>query len=261
MGALLLVLAHPDDECFGAGASAACYAKEGRRVALATLTRGGGGLWQGAPQGERPRLTEVRAKELAESARTLGVDPLYLLDYPDGSLAWLQLEQQTGLRSRLRRLRGRRLYTSPPLVTPRGRLIADLVRIMHTVEAEVIITHGPEGRDGHPDHRATCELVLAAAGMAIASGSGPRKVYCEVAPADAVARLKLPRPLLATTQIAVGDHQGEKREAFRRHVTQSHERDRVEMFIGAQGAHELFALVEGELGPQHAAGFETDLFA
>jgi len=83
---LMVVMPHPDDECFGCASTMARYSAEGATVSLVTMTRGGAGLWNARAPGDLRALTEVRARELRDAAAELGVDFLEVFDYPDGAL-------------------------------------------------------------------------------------------------------------------------------------------------------------------------------
>src|SRR2546425_9793271 len=83
---LMVVMPHPDDECFGCASTIARCAAEGASVSLVTMTRGGAGLWNGRGAGDLRRLTDVRELELRDPAADLGVRFLEGLDYPDGGL-------------------------------------------------------------------------------------------------------------------------------------------------------------------------------
>ncbi|NJL58176.1 PIG-L family deacetylase [bacterium] len=84
---LMCVLAHPDDEALGMGGVLAKYAAEGVETFVVTATRGEYG-WFGDPS-DNPgpqALGKMRADELHEAAKVLGVKELVLLDYVDGQL-------------------------------------------------------------------------------------------------------------------------------------------------------------------------------
>src|SRR4030081_924210 len=83
---LMIVMPHPDDECFGCASTIARYSAERATVSLVTMTRGGAGLWNGQEAGDLRRLTEVRELELRDAAGELGVTFLEIFDYPDGAL-------------------------------------------------------------------------------------------------------------------------------------------------------------------------------
>lgn len=122
---LLCVLAHPDDESLGFGGTIAHYAAQGVDVHLLTATRGQQG-WAG-PEHEYPgvdRLSEIRERELQCAARTLGVRQLHLLDYQDGKLDQVD----------------------------RDELVGQVVNHVRSIRPDVVVTFGPDGAYGHPDH-------------------------------------------------------------------------------------------------------------
>jgi LmbE family N-acetylglucosaminyl deacetylase len=129
---LLGVWAHPDDEAYlSAGLMARVVAAGGRVVCVtATLGEGGAGPL-GAP---RDRLAAVRQAELQASLALLGVSDLRLLGYADGHCAEV-----------------------PP------REPADhLATLMDTLRPDAVVTFGPDGITGHPDHVAVSDWVTQA---------------------------------------------------------------------------------------------------
>lgn len=130
---LLAVLAHPDDESFAIGGTLARYAKTGARATVLTATRGeaarGGG--------DRNRMAAIRERELRRAVRVLGVNELRILDYKDGRLAGAD----------------------------RARLVSDLVTLLEELHPQVVITFGPDGISGHPDHVAIGEATNRAFGL------------------------------------------------------------------------------------------------
>jgi LmbE family N-acetylglucosaminyl deacetylase len=123
---LLAVYAHPDDESFVPGGTIARYAFEGARVTLVCATRGEEGMLGDPPIVDRISLGECRKEELLGSCRVLGIDRICFLDFPDGRLS---------------------TYPHPDV---EGRI----VEIIRMVKPQVVITFGPEGITGHPDHLA-----------------------------------------------------------------------------------------------------------
>src|SRR3982074_2899761 len=95
---LMIVMPHPDDECFGCASTIARYSAEGARGSLVTMTRGGPVLWNGRAPGGPRQLTDVRQFELRDAARELGVGFLETFDYPDGALE--KVEEVEGVRER-----------------------------------------------------------------------------------------------------------------------------------------------------------------
>lgn len=160
MHTLMAVLAHPDDESLGFGGTLAKYAAEGASVSLVTATRGERGRFhrtragdEGHP-GER-RLGELRAAELQAAASALGATDVSILNYGDQ-----QLDR----------------------ADPR-RIVPDLARHVRRVRPDVVLTFGPDGAYGHPDHIAisqfTAAALVAAADPAFdagESGSAPHAV-------------------------------------------------------------------------------------
>ena len=85
---VLAVVAHPDDESFGLGAVLAGFVDAGAAVAVLCFTHGESSTLHG----DEGDLASIRAGELAGAARVLGVDPVRLLDYPDGALAEVDVD-------------------------------------------------------------------------------------------------------------------------------------------------------------------------
>src|SRR5216684_1759556 len=82
MGTLLLVHAHPDDEAISTGGVMLKAKAHGHRVVLVTATRGEvGEIYNMDEASSRPRLGEIRTKELQDAAEILGVDRLEFLVY------------------------------------------------------------------------------------------------------------------------------------------------------------------------------------
>jgi LmbE family N-acetylglucosaminyl deacetylase len=136
---LMAVLAHPDDESLGAGGTLAKYAAEGVEVFLLTATRGDAGRYRGLRPGD-PRhpgpsaLANIREAELRAAASVLGLREMFLLDYRDQHL---------------------------DAVTPR-EAVAAIVGYVRHLRPDVVVTFGPDGSYGHPDHVAISQFTTAA---------------------------------------------------------------------------------------------------
>src|SRR6266566_2976157 len=88
MATLLLVHAHPDDEAISTGGVMLKARAEGHRVVLVTATRGEvGEIYNMDEASSRPRLGEIREKELEDAARILGVNRGEFLGYRDSGMA------------------------------------------------------------------------------------------------------------------------------------------------------------------------------
>jgi LmbE family N-acetylglucosaminyl deacetylase len=135
----MAVLAHPDDESLGVGGTLAKYAAEGADVFLLTATRGEKGRYRGHPRGDREHpgpeaLARIRELELHAAASVLGVKDVSLLGYDDQHV---------------------------DRVGPR-RAIADIAAHIRRVRPDVVLTFGPDGAYGHPDHIAISQFTTAA---------------------------------------------------------------------------------------------------
>ncbi len=78
---VLVVTAHPDDSEFGAGGTVAKMARQGCEVTYVIVTNGNKGSADRAMTPER--LVKIRAEEQRNAARTLGVERVEFLGYPD----------------------------------------------------------------------------------------------------------------------------------------------------------------------------------
>ena len=81
---VLVVTAHPDDSEFGAGGTVAKLAKEGCEVVYVIVTNGNKGSSDRSMTPER--LARIREEEQRNAARTLGVERVAFLGYPDGEV-------------------------------------------------------------------------------------------------------------------------------------------------------------------------------
>ena len=132
---LLAVLAHPDDESLGLGGTLAKYAAEGVGTYLVTATRGERGRYFDADPRPAPELVgRTREAELRAAARELDIKELHFLDYIDKDLDRAQPAEAI------------------------GKIVAHIRRI----RPEVVVTFGPEGAYGHPDHIAVSQFTMGA---------------------------------------------------------------------------------------------------
>lgn len=121
---ILCVYAHPDDESFGPGGAVAGYAQRGTPVDLLCATRGEEGQLGDPPVVTREGLGAAREEALRAAVRILGHRDLYLLDYHDGRVADV----------------------------PYAVLLEEVMDIMRRVRPTTVLTFGPYGISGHPDH-------------------------------------------------------------------------------------------------------------
>jgi N-acetylglucosamine malate deacetylase 2 len=230
---LMVVMPHPDDECFGCASTIARYSAEGATVSLVTMTRGGAGLWNGRAPGDLRALTDIRALELRDAATELGVDFLEIFDYPDGALD--RVEEVEAVRT---------------------RFLGDVVRVIRGHQPQVVVTFGPEGAYGHPDHKVVSRMTVQACALSgdatayelegVALGIAPwspSKLYFQTATTMAVESLKLPPQPPITTRVNIQGFEEAKLRAFAHHRTQTQEWEPLRKFVASQGDTEVFSLV------------------
>jgi LmbE family N-acetylglucosaminyl deacetylase len=131
---LLGIFAHPDDETVCAGGTLSKYASEGADVRVVSLTRGEAGQIRDASAATRMTLRSVRDKELEAAGRELGLIGTRCLEYPDGRLSEIDCDTLV-------------------------RVASGLLR---EFQPDVVITFGPDGFSGHPDHIAVGAAVTEA---------------------------------------------------------------------------------------------------
>jgi LmbE family N-acetylglucosaminyl deacetylase len=117
---LLGVWAHPDDEAYTSAGLMAEFRRRGDRVVVVTATLGEQGT--GDPEQWPPeRLAPVRHAELRNALAALDVDELHVLGYEDGAC-----EMHDGTDA--------------------------IAAIIAAVDPDLVVTFGPDGITGHPDH-------------------------------------------------------------------------------------------------------------
>ena len=286
---LLLVHAHPDDECISTGAVMAKYVDEGAGVTLVTCTLGEEGevlvpeLAHLASH-ELDQLGSHRQDELAAAMRVLGVTDHRLLGGPGRF-------RDSGMVGTAPNDRSEAFWRADLLEAANH-----LVSIIRDVRPQVLVTYDDFGGYGHPDHiqahRVSMYAVLLAeaptyrrdlgepwridkvywtafprsivrAGIEAMRAAGETTGFAEMDPDD------LPFAVddeLVTTAVAAPDHLQRKMDALREHATQVSVDGGFFALadnVGAQAfATEYFRLVRGErAGPFDADGREVDLFA
>jgi LmbE family N-acetylglucosaminyl deacetylase len=121
---LLAVFAHPDDETFCAGGTLAKYVTAGWEVMVISATRGQAGQIRDPLAATRRTLGQVREREFYAACEQLGIHHAQLLDYMDGTLQDVDPHELTGA----------------------------VVHFIRAFRPHVVITFGPDGAYGHPDH-------------------------------------------------------------------------------------------------------------
>jgi len=149
-GAVLGVWAHPDDEAYLSTNLMVAARAAGRRVVVATATYGE--LGTPDPDAWPPdRLAQLRAWELAASLAVVGGVEHHWLGFADGECA----------------------------DTPAEAGIDAVRQLISDVQPAMIVTFGPDGMTGHPDHRTISQWTTAAWR---AAGTPGRLLYATVTP-------------------------------------------------------------------------------
>ena len=143
---ILGVFAHPDDESFCAGGTIAKYVAAGAEVMVVSATRGEAGEIRMPSVATRRTLGAVREQELHLACQPLGIQHARCLDHMDGTLKDVDQEVLTG----------------------------QITEIIRTFRPDVVITFGPDGGYGHPDH-----IAISAATTAACMRSGERDRFPE----------------------------------------------------------------------------------
>lgn len=139
---LLAVFAHPDDESMGMGGTLAKYSAEGVETHLVCASRGERG-WFGLEE-QNPGLSglgQIRARELQNAVKELGMKSLHFLGYIDG-----EVDQ-----------------------APHAEIIGRIVSHIRRIQPQVVVTFPPDGNYGHPDHIAIGQFASAAIVCAVDS--------------------------------------------------------------------------------------------
>ena len=137
LGTTVAVWAHPDDETYLAGGLLAALRDAGQRVVCVTATRGdaGNGLHEGGSAEARLALGSLRARELEAALDVLGVGEHRWLDYVDGECSRVDVNEAADR----------------------------LANLFDEVQPQTVVSFGPDGYTGHPDHQAVAQWTRRAA--------------------------------------------------------------------------------------------------
>lgn len=229
---LTAVLAHPDDESFPIGGTLARYANEGVDVHLIVATRGEAGI----PGKLAAETAAIRETELRRACAELGVSRLIFLDFVDGELA--NLGEDVGIKQ--------------------------LTEALRQSQPDVVITFGPDGISGHPDHIAISRWTTTAFDGLQQEPGSPQRLYY-IAPSAATQQGCGVPPPTETVGGPVAFIDVDRYLITKVRAAQQH-RSQHPPFIGdpaveAQNltCHELFRLARPRLAANNHR-LETDLF-
>lgn len=262
---MLLVHAHPDDEAISTGGVMMKAKAHGHRVVLITATRGEAGEIYNMDETEsRPRLAEIRTKELEAAADILGVDRLELLGYRDSGMVDTPDNKDP------------RSFHQAPLDEAAGRLAV----FMREERPDVVVTYAEDGVYGHPDHIKAHYVTNAAVDLLAIEDQVVPKLYYTAIPRSMMEAFveQMPEEAqramsgnmriagtpdeLITTRVDVHDYVDRKRRAFQAHVSQNDPNSwfttmASQIYELAFGT-EYYQLARGKLGGEPP---EPDLFA
>lgn len=128
---ILVIIAHPDDELLILPL-AAKYQREGIKVQLVIATDGRNGVVPHFKVPEGETLASIRRQEAICATGVLGIAPPIFLEMEDGSLS--DFGNLSILKEKLK-------------------------KVIAEKQPDILITWGPEGGYGHPDHRMVNALV------------------------------------------------------------------------------------------------------
>lgn len=132
---LLGLFAHPDDEVFCLGGTLAGLVDGGGVGRIVSLTRGEAGEIRDATVASRRTLAAVRERELARAGSALGAAETRCHHYPDGTLARQPFEE----------------------------LVDVCLDAIDDFRPDIVVSFGPDGGYGHPDHIAASAAATEAA--------------------------------------------------------------------------------------------------
>jgi LmbE family N-acetylglucosaminyl deacetylase len=234
---LLLITAHPDDECFAFGGALALAAARGCQTHVLCLTDGQAATHRGDAT-TSANLGQIRRDEFHASCRVLGVHHAELLDYHDAHLEFVDFS-----------------------ATARR-----LVHSIRTLQPHIVLTFGADGAPNtHPDHTMVSALTTAAFHWAASA-----KRFPDAGPTWRATRLyhqstnfflpnrPQPLPIPWTVTLDIRQVFETKREAFRQHVSQAPLMEQTKPIFDQHGSHEFYTLVATP-EPTPAKPF-TDLF-
>jgi LmbE family N-acetylglucosaminyl deacetylase len=133
---ILWILAHPDDETFGSAGTMAWATERGLRTAYVCATRGEAGEIRDPDVATQEILGAVREQELRDAMAIVGLDELRMLGFRDSGM------ENTPDNDDSRAL----------IQQPEDALVAHIAGHIRDLRPATVVTFGPEGIYGHPDH-------------------------------------------------------------------------------------------------------------
>lgn len=133
---LLVVYAHPDDETFISGSTLARYSAADVAIHYVCATRGEAGVCTAQGVERYTDVAAMRTAELLAAGRALGITALHFLPYRDSGMAG----------------EATNLHPSSLFQAPINHVIEQITVLIRLLKPHVVLTFGPYGGYGHPDH-------------------------------------------------------------------------------------------------------------
>jgi len=219
---LMLVVAHPDDECFAFGGALALAADQGVETYVLCLTDGQAATYRG-DSSSAAELGRMRREEFVLSCNVLGVTRHEIFDYQDAQLEFADFSSTA----------------------------ARLVQRIREFRPDVVLTFGADGAlNTHPDHTMVSHFTTAAFHWA----ASPKR-FPELGAIHRPARLfhlsanfvmegrPAPLPIPWNVELDISAVAARKQEAFRQHTTQAPLMEKTKDLFAQFGHTEHYALV------------------
>ena len=234
---LLLVVAHPDDECFAFGGALALAAEAGVETSVLCLTDGQAASYRGEAASSA-ELGRMRREEFQASCKVLGVRHAESMDLADGKLEFADFSEIAGR----------------------------LVERIRAFKPNVVLTFSPDGTlNTHPDHTMVSAFTSAAFHWAASA-----KRYPAAGPTHGADRLFIvttsffipgrpaPMPAPWTCTLDVRTVMARRHQAFCEHKSQAPLMEQTRQLFEQFGQTEHYTLIaQRDPGP---AVMLTDLF-
>ena len=230
---ILAVFAHPDDETSAAAGTFIHYAREGVDIHVVTATRGEcGDLGTGDLTIARRDLPAVREAELRAVLALYGAHPPILLDYRDQELITADFETLT----------------------------QDVLRVMVSVQPEVVITFGPSGISGHEDHQTVHRVTTEAFHRYRPTAVVAPRLYYVALPHEMAAQFAFrlhPSEMILSVCIYITEVKPMKLQGLRTYRSQTDAQELAVLFEADHFSHEWFYQAYPALSPTEspARGF------
>jgi mycothiol S-conjugate amidase len=163
---LLVAFPHPDDESFGNAGTLARYSAEGVGVHYACVTRGECGTVNPKFLEDYPDISALRTAEMTCAAEALGLRAVHYMGYRDSGMPDTPDNANP----------------AAFVQAPREEAVGKVVALIRALRPQVVLTFGPYGGYGHPDHIRIHEVTVAAFHRAADPAAYPEQIAAGLAP-------------------------------------------------------------------------------